>query len=185
MDYADRQLSLPDAEQYADALSPPLFLALTLALAHIGATALGEVDQIVVSHRGLASLINDETSALVFRLMLFSIFPLIMAVRMVRLRGVGLTRKTLRLPFYAQCYPASVFALGLSFGTIAAGLADLAAQLAGLVVIAAAAGWYLAVETRWFAAQSGGGRWSAFGSALRAFIEGFALLAVTGYLFIR
>lgn len=26
MDYADRQLSLPEAEQYADALSPPLFL---------------------------------------------------------------------------------------------------------------------------------------------------------------
>lgn len=185
MDYADRQLNLLEAEQYADALSPPLFLALTLALAHVAATALGEVDAVVASHRGLADLIDDDTSALVFRLLLFSVFPLMTAVRLVRLQGQALTRETLRLPFYAQCYPASVFALVFNGGVIAIRLADVRVQVAGLALMAVAVAWYLMVETRWFAAQTHSGRWSAFGSALRAFIEGFALLVATGLLFAR
>ena len=57
--------------------------------------------------RGLAGLISDDTSLLVLRLLMFSIFPLIMATRLVRLKRVGLTRKSLRPPFYSQCYVAA------------------------------------------------------------------------------
>jgi len=63
MDYADRQLRLPEPEQYADALSPPLFLALSLGLAHLCATAFGEADDLVANRHGLAGLIIDAGHA--------------------------------------------------------------------------------------------------------------------------
>jgi hypothetical protein len=185
MDFADRQLRLPEAEQYLDAVSPPLFLALTLALAHVGATAFGETDAIVASNHGLAKMINDDTSALVFRVLVFAIFPLMMSVRLVRLRGQPLNRQSLRLPFYAQSYPAAVFALGLSLGTTLAGLPGYSVRIAGLALILFAFVYYLAVETRWFSVNAGIGKLRAFGSSIRALIESFVLLVVTGLLFLR
>lgn len=184
MDYADRQLAVADGEQYADALSPPLFLALALAVAHLGATALGQNDAIVASHRGLAAMIDDDASALVFRLLMFALFPLMMAVRFVRVRGLALDRQTLRLPFYAQCYPASIFALGLSFGTILAGLKQPGLHWTGFLLTVLAVVYYLAVQTRWFAAKCRRGALRAFGSALRAFVEAFGLLILAGLLII-
>ena len=180
MDYADRQLRLPEPEQYADALSPPLFLALSLGLAHLCATAFGEADQLVANRHGLAGLIIDDTSALVLRMVVFALFPLMMAVRFVRSRGLVLDRKTLRLPFYAHCYPASVFALGRSLGTNLARLPDWRLRMGGLVVVLAALAYYAIVETRWFAVQGKVALWRAFGSVLRALAEGFALLLLAG-----
>jgi hypothetical protein len=185
MDYADAQLRLPDAEQYADALSPPLFLALSLAVAHICAAATGEVDKLVADRHGLAGMITDDASALAFRLLVFAIFPLMMSVRAVRIRQLPLDRQSLRLPFYAQCYPASLFALGLSIGTNLAGLTDERARISGPLLIAAAVVYYLAIETRWFAARTGRSVLRAFGSAVRAFAEAFALLFLAGFLFSR
>ncbi|MBV1691427.1 hypothetical protein KRR38_28020 [Novosphingobium sp. G106] len=185
MDYADRQLGLPEAEQYTDALSPPLFLALSLALAHGVATAAGDVDRLIANQHGLAKMITDDASALVFRLLVFAMFPLMMSVQFVRIRGLALDRCTLRLPFYAQCYPASLFALGLGFGTILVGLPEDRAHIAGLLLILIAVVYYLAVETRWFAAQMGRGKVRAFGSAIRGFVDAFGLLLVIGFLFTR
>lgn len=108
MKYADRQLELSQDQQYSAALSPPLFLALTLLIAHLAGTALGETDRLVADHRGLASMITDDSSALVFRLLIFSVFPLLMSLHFVWRRRMQLNRETLRLPFYAQCYPAAI-----------------------------------------------------------------------------
>ena len=60
MDYADRQLALPEAEQYADALSPPLFLALALLVAHAAELAMGDANTIVASHHGKARLVGKD-----------------------------------------------------------------------------------------------------------------------------
>ena len=185
MDYAERQLELPDADQYSDALSPPLFLALTLALAHVASSSLGEVDAIVAARRGVAGMINDETSALLFRLLIFAIFPVMMSLRLIHVRRARLNRQTLRIPFYAQCYPASLFALGFSSGAIMTGLPSHNARIAGFSLMLATAIYYLALETRWFAAQTGTGKLRAFGSALRAFVEGFVLLLAIASLVLR
>lgn len=47
-------------------------------------------------------MINDDTSLLMLRLIIFGVVPMILAVRLVRLNKRKLTRETLRRPFYAQ-----------------------------------------------------------------------------------
>ncbi|MFW2850415.1 hypothetical protein ACM61V_00615 [Sphingomonas sp. TX0543] len=183
MNYADQQLALPDAEQYADAISPPLFLALTLALSHGFAVALGQTDEIEASHRGLAGLVSDDSTALVFRLIVFAIFPLVMSVRLVRGRKQPLNRSTLRMPFYAQCYPASIFALGLSIGTAIGTSHWQTSRTAGAIITSAALLYYVMVETRWFRAQRPTGLGLALLSAILGLVEGFILLVAIGILF--
>lgn len=86
MAYADEQLALVEEDQYAAAVSPPLFLALALLLAHGASTALGQADAIIANRHGLAGLVDDQTSALLLRLVMFAIFPLVMSVRLLRRR---------------------------------------------------------------------------------------------------
>lgn len=182
MSYADRQLALPQDQQYSAALSPPLFLALTLTIAHLGATALGETDRLVADRHGLSSLIDDDATALAFRLLIFSIFPLLMSLHFVWRRRLPLDRDSLRLPFYAQCYPAAIFALGLSFGTIIANLKNPGAQLTGAGIIVAAVLFYLLVEARWFAIQFRTGLVRGAATASTALVEGFVILVGAGLL---
>ncbi|WP_426186762.1 hypothetical protein [Rhizorhabdus sp. FW153] len=176
MGYADRQLELPSEEQYAAALGPPLFLTLTLLLAHLWATALGETDRLVATRRGLAGMINDDSSALIFRLLVFSIFALLMSLHFVWRRGLPVDRATLRLPFYARCYPAAVFALLLGSGSILAGMGGTPAMLSGAGVMGCALILYLIVEARWFAIQFDTGFSGAGLTALAAIGEGLGLL---------
>jgi hypothetical protein len=185
MDYADQQLTLPEGEQYSAALSPPLFLALTLLIAHGLSAALGEADELVVNHHGLAGLINDETSALVLRLIVFAAFPLIASVNFVRRRGLAVDRGSLRLPFYAQCYPAGVFALCVSLGAALIGVAAPATRLGGWLLIGASIVYYFVIETRWFAAKLAIGRPHAAGIAALGMLEGLILLLLVGFLFSR
>ena len=174
MDYADQQLMLPEDEQYAEAISPPLFLALTLALAHGIGEALGETDKIVASHHGLAGLVSDDSSALLLRLLVFAIFPLVMAMRLVRGRKLPLNRSSLRMPFYAQCYPAALFALGLSAGTAIATSGWQSGGPAGLAIVSAALIYYIVVEARWFKARRAIGTIWALASTVRGLVEGLA-----------
>lgn len=183
MQYADQQLNQPEAKQYADALNPPVFLTAALAMTHFGASALGQVDEIEASHRGLSAMIDDDTSALLLRIIVFAIFPLMMAVREVRRTKRPLNRKSLQLPFYAHCYPAAVFALCMTAGTIFTGLPDKPFQIGGWALVVFAVGYYLAVGTLWFSRQAGSGRMGAFGSSLRAMTEAFAIFVVVGILF--
>jgi hypothetical protein len=85
------------------------------------------------------------------RLLLFSIFPLIMATRLVRLQRIGLTRDTLRPPFYSQCYVAAPFVLAISLAATLAGMGRLWALVAAAAVAVIALLWYGILQTRWFA----------------------------------
>lgn len=185
MDYADRQLALPDEEQYVSALSPPLFLALTLLLAHGVATTLGQPDTIVADRSGLAGLIDDDASALALRLVVFAAFPLVAAARLVRRLGQPLDRRSLRLPFYAQCYPTAIFALCLSLGTSFASLGTPSFRLGGGFLITASFLYYAIVETRWFAVKLDNGLLRSFGAMALSVLEGFGVLLLVGFLFTR
>ncbi|RYG80526.1 MAG: hypothetical protein EON59_15105, partial [Alphaproteobacteria bacterium] len=105
MRYADAQLTRPEEEQYDEALSPPVFLILTLIVVHLAALALGQPDEILANQRGLAKMVDNDTSAVAVRLVLFAAFPLIFAVMLVVSKQRKLNRRSLQLPFYAQCYP--------------------------------------------------------------------------------
>ena len=150
MDYASRELRTPEEKQYDDTLSPPLFLLLTLLLSHAIELALIGESGIVASKHGLAALVNDDTSLLLMRLLFFSIFPLIMAVRLVRKQKGGLNRETLRRPFYAQCFLAGPFALLFGLGGLISQLAWSWAHLTGLALMAVAFLWYGGLQAPWF-----------------------------------
>ncbi len=185
MDEIDREAALPDDQQYAATLSPPLFLALALLLGHALATALGQTDAIVANRHGLAGLVNDNASALILRVIVFAAFPLFLAARLVRRRKIGLDRTTLRQPFYAQCYPAAVFALGISAGTSLGLDAHPAARIAGHWLAVGSIGNFWLVETRWFAKVLAISHLRAAGNVFLELIEGALFLLLVGFLFTR
>lgn len=171
MAYADSELEEGRESRYPDVLSPPIFLLLTLLLSHGLAVALLGENPIVASHKGLAGFINDDTSLLLVRLIFFAVFPLFMSVLLLRRRKQPLTRDSLRLPFYAQCYPTSVFAFLLGLGAIGTQVHASVPALAGLGVIIFAFIWFGTLQTVWFAQALGVSRFRGFLLATRGMIE--------------
>lgn len=96
--YAETELQKPPETQFQDALSPPIFLFLTLVFVHL--IQAGIFHQNVV----LTGVLGDTRNLLVFRAVSFSLFPMLLGLQHVRLAGQRLSRGTLRPMFYAQCY---------------------------------------------------------------------------------
>ncbi|MEJ5978246.1 hypothetical protein WG901_16460 [Novosphingobium sp. PS1R-30] len=151
MEYAEAQLSLAQDDQYRAAVSPPVFLILTLMVCQALELTVFGVNPVVASKHGLAALVNDNTTLLLLRLMLFGMFPLVLATRMVRKSALDLDRETLKAPFYAQCYAVAPFALMLSIGASITHLPIATAPAIGLGIVAAAFLFYGLLQVRWFA----------------------------------
>ncbi|WP_406873014.1 permease [Aminobacter sp. P9b] len=147
MRYADVELADDVAEQYTDTLSPPLFLLITLLIAHGFELALVRQETPWAPPSFLAS----DANLLMFRAVAFSVFPLLMALALLRHRGIRIDRSTLKRPFYSQCYVAAPFALLASAGGLLTRIDTAETRLAGLALFGLATLWYLTVETRWFA----------------------------------
>ncbi|APE26989.1 hypothetical protein [Aurantiacibacter gangjinensis] len=164
MQYADTELDDVDEDRYSDTLSPPIFLALTLGLAHL----------VELSHgwEQLEGILADERNLIAFRLVAFALIPLMFSVRLLKLQNVALDRNTLRPPFYAQCFIAAPFALVVDLGAIFARDVPL---VAGIGIIAAIAR-LLAVQTRWFMANGQLSIGRAMWQAVRAFVTALALI---------
>ncbi len=146
MRYADNELGDTLEERYKDTLSPPLFLLLTLLFSHALELAL-------IAHRDdglLPEVMRNDTNLLLFRAFLFGIFPLLMAVRLLRRAGAPLDRDTLKPPFYSQCYVAAPFAFGLGAGLNVARAGHHEMILLGSVIVGLSLLWYFIVEVRWF-----------------------------------
>ncbi len=151
MHYADMELTDDVSEQYTETLSPPLFLLITLMLAH--GVELSLVNQ--TTPWAPPPLLASDSNLLMFRAVAFSILPLLMAVKLLRHKGARLTRDTLRAPFYSQCYVTAPFALVLSVGMLLTRTESHTALVAGLACVLAAFVWYVIVETRWFKTDLG------------------------------
>lgn len=185
MRYSDAELHDSAEEQFTDTLNPPLFLVLSLLLTQAIDQAIGGgVNPIVAKQTGLASLVNDNTSLLALRLVLFSLFPLIMATRFLRSRNVGLTRERLKPPFYAQCYACAPFALAAGLGVSLAHLPIGHAQLAGAILAIGSIFAYLLAETLWFSRHVPQSKIRGFGNALRSFVEAAVIAIIFGWLFL-
>lgn len=185
MSGVEREAALPNEQQYAASLSPPLFLALALLLAHTVATALGQTDHIIANNHGLAGLVSDNGSALVLRVIIFAAFPLFLGARLVRHRRIKLDRGSLRQPFYEQCYPAAIFALGISVGN-SFGLDDHPwVRVTGHWLVAASILNFWVIESRWFARVLAISYLRASANVLVGLLEGAAFLLLVGFLFTR
>lgn len=182
MRYSDAELHDQEDEQFDDTLNPPLFLVLSLLLTQALDTALGGgTNPIIAQKSGLAAYITDSTTLLALRLILFSLFPLMYAARLLRAKHVKLTRKRVKPPFYAQCYACAPFSLFLGVGMSLSHIADPAAQMAAPIVSLGALLAYLSAQTLWFMRNLNQHAVRGLGNALRAFFEAalaFVFLAI-------
>lgn len=174
MNYADTELDDADEDRYSDRLSPPIFLAITLGLAHALEIALGQNAQ-------TGDFLADDRNLLAYRMIAFSVFPLILAIRLLRRRRVMLDRKLLRAPFYSQCYVAGPFAAAVSSAPIIGPQLPVGQVNQVLIVIAIiliATIWYLALQTRWFARELETSPIRGFGHAVASFFEALVIVII-------
>ena len=145
MRYADAELFDATEEQYTDTLSPPIFLLLTLLIAH-----LIENHVTRMSTTMLPSFMAEDKNLLAFRAIIFSIFPLFISLKFLHHRKIAVDRKTLKPPFYSQCYVAAPFAFAVDMAIVIGRLHSPAMSVTAWALFAVALTWYLAVEARWF-----------------------------------
>jgi hypothetical protein len=178
MVYANVELKDVASEQFTETLNPPVFLLVTLLVAQSVELELIGDSPLLASNAGLAALIDDDSSLILFRLAVFSVFPVIMAARLVRLQRIGINRKTLEPPFYAQCYAAAPLGLALSLGSALVQVPWIGALIAGHALQAGALLWYLAIQTDWFARNLGISRWKGLANGGIALSECLLFQAV-------
>ena len=183
MKRSQEDLQLPPPDQFRDIISPPIFLLLTVLVAHAFEVAVVGNSPILDNGFGLAGLIQDNTSLILFRLIAFATLPIIAAAFGVAATGQPLDRITLQPLFYAQCFATTPVVLLCSIASTVSRLQGSTADLAADVMLSAAAVFYIGVETRWFSTEAKrglviGGLW-----ALAAFAVSAAVLAVMVLLF--
>ena len=183
MDYSDSEQGDASDQQYTDTLSPPLFLLLSLILVHAAEIALIGNDAVVARKVGLSALVSTNTDLIILRIVSYSLFPVMMATRMVRAQALQVNRDTLRAPFYSQCYVAAVLAMMLGSAVILIKLAHDWSVLAGGALALAGLLWFGFLQTAWFNQHLKCGRLRAFGHASRAMVESLAAMFVLSSLF--
>jgi hypothetical protein len=143
--YSDRELAGPEDTQYDDTLNPPIFLLVTLCLVYVlGRTLQPELKAV------LPGFLASDANLLIFRGVAFSIFPVLMAVDLLRHQHRRIDRTTLRPHFYGQCFLASPFALVASIAGQLVEFHRLPYVLGGLALYLLAFAWYVAAEVTWF-----------------------------------
>ena len=149
-----------------DAVSPPLFLFISILLAQA-------LDVFLRGELGEAAQASG-LGPLLFRALAFSLFPLVMAAGTLRRQGSPIDHATLREPFELQCLCAAPFALSLSVAAILVGSPAEATRLAGAALGLAAVAWYLCVQTRWLHRRLAVGSFQAFRTAAWLFAVALA-----------
>jgi hypothetical protein len=141
--YSDRELLEPDEEQYVDTFNPPIFLLTTLLIAYL-------LGKLIQPQMKLSTLLSKDTDLLLFRGVVFSIFPVLMAVDLLKHQGKRIDRVALRPLFYGQCFITAPFALVISIAGLIFQFQKLPYVIAGILVYLVALCWYVAVEVMWF-----------------------------------
>jgi hypothetical protein len=183
MDYSDVEQGDASDQQYTDTLSPPLFLLLSLIIIHAAEIALVGNDAVVESKVGLSAFVSNNTDLIILRIVTYSLFPVMMATRMVRAQKLQVNRDTLRAPFYSQCYVAAVLAMMLGGAVILIKLAHDWSVLAGGALALVGMLWFGFLQTAWFNQHLKCGRLKAFGHASRAMVESLIAMLLLSSLF--
>lgn len=144
MRYAETEITTlaADKPRFDDAMSPPIFLVVTLFIALAAQRSAG------TEAPAMAGALADTQNQLMFRAIVFGLFPLLLALLSVRLRGVTLTRQSLQPAFYAQCLVAGPAILATGMVTPLAHQGDIGLW-AGVAIAVLGLCWYLIVQTRW------------------------------------
>jgi len=183
MDYADTELGDVLNEQYKDTLSPPLFLMLCVGISYMAQRAAPAMSAETL----LPAFLHDTQNLLAMRVLAFSLFPLLMALRLLHGLKEPLDRDTLRPPFFAQCFIAAPVAMTVGLGQATRHLALPHSSYAANALIILSLAWYLRQQAHWFRSKLAvsliGGWWMAITTALLTliifFILAFLMLATT------
>ena len=169
MHYSDVEQRDKPEKQYLETLSPPLFLVLSILLAHGMELAFGFG---VTNEPNAVSrfITSNEQNLLAFRALMFSLHPLVFAWAFLKLSGREIDRDSLRAPFFAQCYLSGATSILVSLGTL--GVTDPAiwSTIAGIVIVIITTVWYVAVQHLWLSFVPGMTRWRAWGWALGLYV---------------
>ncbi len=178
--YSDReQNDLPD-EQYIDTLSPPLLLMITMVLTYALSHSVGIADPTATSEAGKV-ITKSPQNLLLLRALIFAIIPLVIACIGLQRNGISIDRKTLRRPFYSQCFLVTPFALMLQSAFVLQRLPGLA-NYAAFALAAIALLWFAWAQTGWFAARLALPRAAAAGLAVVAIFAAVSAGAGITYL---
>lgn len=182
IDYSDREQDDVVSEQYTDTLSPPIFLILSILICHGIEVALGQkVDKVGGALSNLFA--NSEETLLLFRLLSFSIYPLVYAVGLVKRSNLDLDRKTLREPFFSQCYLGALLAILISGTTIVIRLENQAAGLTALGVLLVGLIAYTAMQAIWLRLHLPISRTRAAFASIGIFLKGTFFVSLLTLLF--
>lgn len=173
LSYAQKELSEKESNQFDDAVSPPILLLLTLVMLHLVEGALN-----AAWASTLPSFLQDDRNLLIFRALLFSLFPLLYSTAGLRASGARLTRTILKPAFYSQSYATVPFVLSLSVGLqLIAGRSEIA-SLIGWAILVGGVVWYLAVQTAWFSRSGSISQWRAFTIVGGLFLTATTLIVI-------
>ena len=183
MERTGDELAKPPAEQFRDVVSPPIFLLLTVVAANAIEVAVVGNNPLIDDGIGLAGMITDNTSLILFRLVAFALLPMLAGVFALIVMRRPVDRDTLQPLFYAQCFATAPIVLLCSIAEALTRLPQTAANTPAGVLFAAAAVFYLGVEAAWFSHESKrapvlGAAWAVGALAISS-----AALTVTIFLF--
>jgi hypothetical protein len=149
IDYSDHEQTDSPQDQYVDTLSPPIFLMLSILLAHGLQLAFHAEDKERTGALG-AIIAGSMENLLILQLVLFSIYPLMFAVGLLKRSNILLDRKSLRAPFFSQCYLGALFALLVTVASILIRAVSTKLQITGGGLMIATGIWYIMIQTLWF-----------------------------------
>lgn len=178
MDYADTELGDVLSEQYKDTLSPPLFLMLCVCISYMAERAAPGPQNLDV----LPAFMQNPENLLALRVLVFSLFPLMMSLRLLNGLKIPLDRDTLRAPFFAQCFIAAPVAMVVGFSqTIRHVAAPHSGHIAtGILIVTIY--WYVRQQAIWFESKLKRGifrSWAmAIGMSLLTTITFFTLATI-------
>lgn len=183
MDRGEHELKRPPQEQFKDLLSPPIFLLLTILLAHaVELTLVGNSD-LIEKDGGLAGLISDNTSLILFRIVIFASLPIVIGAFALRMLKRPLDRATLQPVFYAQCFATTPVFLAYSLTGTLSRIGGDWAKLVGAALLLCATIFYFGAEAAWFKRELKRGWGTGIACACAVFVITALLLAFSAFLF--
>jgi hypothetical protein len=183
MERAEAELKLAPAEQFRDVVSPPIFLLITVVAANGIEVAVVGNNPLIDDGIGLASMITDNTSLILFQLVAFATLPMISAVFALAVMRRPVDRDTLQPIFYGQCFVTTPVVLLFSIAETLTRLPQPEANIPAAVLFIAATIFYLVVEAAWFVHEAKRPWLIAFAWAVAAFLLSVLFAGGIGLLF--
>jgi len=182
MAYADDELDDRPQARYESTINPPVFLMITIALASTVSDAIIGPEAVKEAMRTSPEFLKDWKNDLMFTAFIFSVYPLVLAMDLLRHRKIAIDRVSLRPPFYSQCFVAAPF--GLANYVALAFMSDTTYEYEimgayydgiyiGFPIFLATLIWYTVLQTRWFVRELGVSTLKGIWIAAFAIFKGF------------